>query len=201
MEITNKAALTALMKGCAKQDVRYYLNGIHFGPEKMSSTNGHMLMQVNYLDLDPSDYPFDNGKAPMCQGTSDVIIPAAAITAALRNCSKDKLPILDETIVVVKTDPKLVSLSSTDLEVTKVTKAKTIDGRYPDVEALMAPLTGDHTDVGVDPDLLIAAGQAAKALGAKCMKLSVVDANSAVRFEASTPEGQTLEGMIMPMRL
>jgi len=202
MKMTNKQTLTALAKCCAQKDVRYYLNGVHMGAEKMTTTNGHIMMQATYLQHDTDDFPFNDG-VPVCEGTDDKIVPITAVNAAIRNATKDGLPILDQTIVISSPSSKAVSLVSTDLEVEKVTNSKTVDGTYPDVEAVMQADSGKEVHfVGVNPEYLIALGQACKAVGATGVKLMITDKDGAVRFEAHDPHTNVdLAGVIMPMRL
>ncbi len=111
--------LRAFLLFAAKEDVRYYLNGIRVttasGAPEWHATDGHRLI----IHRAPADtaYPVD----------VDVIIPRAAIEQVLKACTRKT------ESVAITVDGAAITLAADSARVDAIA----IDGKYPDVSRVV----------------------------------------------------------------
>lgn len=187
--ITTKSVLTALLKAAGKGDVREYLNGIHLGEEVMAATNGHVLAQAKY-SVFGEEHPAEREG-----GMTPCIISREAVEGAIKNCTTNKhASVLDNTCAITS-GGGWVNTTSVTRKLDKSIKSEVIKGTFPDIECILKALPDTLAEVAVNPEYLIAIGQAAKLTGAIKIKIKITGADSGVLFE--TPH---LSGVIMPIR-
>jgi len=104
--------LKAVMVCASKNDVRYYLNGLHIDSKHVTGTDGHRMARFTH------NQAIDG---------LDVIIPRFTIPAGTEYVSLDVDPEKQETTISIgfKTKPAIKSILSN------------IDGRYPDVDRVI----------------------------------------------------------------
>ena len=186
--------LAAVSHAIGKNDVRYYLEGVHFSrvekdlrddTTKIQATNGHILLELvtdqPYFDVDaPSDY--------IIQFTPD----------QLRDIRKKANA--DKPIIFSGLDDPFTSKMELGGTVSFV---KVLDGRFPDCERLwptsVSCVLGDNMALNADCIALMAkAGKAADpSKSVTCMRIKFNDM-SGVLVEYP---GLDLKGLIMPIRL
>lgn len=193
--IVPMAALSAVAPFMAKNDVRYYLNGMLVQAARgatadatetgtrLVATDGHMALAVRHTDADGWTGP-------------DTIVPRALVEWALKQKGAK--------LVTVTREGDDVTIEAGGLRMT----APRIDGRFPDWQAAMPAVAGEYAATGFDADLLArickAATAARKASAVRrrtgpAVTIEPVGERSA-RFAFEMPDGLTARGVVMPMR-
>ena len=148
--------MTAALYIAAKSDVRYYLNGIYYdaAAKNLVATNGNML----YVGR-PGTVMSEN---------ESCILPREFCEATVKAYKAAGAPLIDIEVTPGNTGSSCLQLK------TAHTIGMSIDGRFPDWRRVY-PKTVSGEPAIFDPELLMAAVKANKALGAK--------ASAAGRFE------------------
>tara|TARA_R110000868_G_scaffold148578_1_gene370569 strand:+ start:749 stop:1393 length:645 start_codon:yes stop_codon:yes gene_type:complete len=198
MKITiDHSVIKALLICAAKQDVRYYLNGVLVdaranGDVILVTTDGHRLLAypvaVDAIEaLAPGEY----------------VIPREALEA-VKPCKAGRhvLPITIEIVTAPdQPDPERTGVTikgKTSITVTGATSTVTplIDGKFPDWRRVM-PKTVSGEPTQYNPEYVSGFGDICKLLGGKYGPVINHNGNSATPV---TNLGPAL-GVIMPMRL
>jgi len=140
--------MTAALCIAAKSDIRYYLNGIYYdaASKNLVATNGTML----YVGQ-PGTVMSEN---------ESCILPREFCEATIKAYKAAGAPLIE-----IEVTPGNIGSSCLQLE-TAHTIGTTVDGRFPDWRHVY-PKTVSGTPAIFDPELLMAAVKANKALGAK----------------------------------
>jgi DNA polymerase-3 subunit beta len=196
MKITIQSeTMRALLAVAAKQDIRYYLNGICVdardnGDVVLVATNGHVLLAVpvaadDVADLAPGQYiiPRDTAEAvkPIKAGRTTLPLQLEITTPA-------PAPDPDRPDVTVKRAPTFTLAGAT------TAGAAVMDGQYPDWRRVM-PAKASGEPAQFQPDYVAAFGAVAKLLGSG---IPVIHHNGNAGALV-TGLGAAL-GVIMPMR-
>src|SRR5262245_19822901 len=145
-------AVSALTKLTDKESTRYALNGIQVNEDenavRYAATDGRILgvMTVAKTDED-SQFPFVPGFDHRANGAHTAIVPADAITAAVRSLPKGRKiaakPVIGNVAVTLSLpegapDPNRseITLATTDYENPAVRTVLSIDGRFPKIDEI-----------------------------------------------------------------
>lgn len=165
----------------AKQDIRYYLNGIRIEPKRIVATNGHCLWLHNFeTELDISESLTVQLKQP---------IPAKAFNIRFEASENNGVAYSEDI------DGKVIAAAYFEL----------IDGQYPDVDKVIAPKQDikETPEIGFNTEYLALLSKATKLVGNPRFPSTVAtlrgpDAVSV--FKIPGPEFQS-ELYLMPVRL
>jgi len=173
----SKAALLSAMIFQAKKDVRYYLNGICFAPDKkLYSTDGHRAFIGEH----------DNAEL-----TENIIV--AVKGPKITSFEKAE----------VDTDSGLISYFDKHGSRVGVGLCDVVDGRYPDIEKVISKFQSNPTDeIGFNAGYLADIEKAAKLYNPKFCDVRIKPNGnteaSIVEFNSAFGNGTLV---IMPMRL
>ena len=121
----NANDLKALDLFSAKNDVRYWLNGIHIDRNHVTATNGHVLLRICHgqnLDLGP-----DGIVLALPKFTVKASNPGCAIS--IKNIETGTPHTTGYVLSVTETATLLINAEKHDLEI--------LDGQYPDVSKVI----------------------------------------------------------------
>lgn len=154
-------AVIAVASAVAKNDVRGYLNGVHFAPLKgaavrVAGCDGYRIHVARDRDAGHTALPAEG-----------IVVPLEPL---LKLAKMDARPVHDyryATFIVIETDHFETALGEATVSRLGASfKVNLIEGRYPDIAAIMAPAA--HPDAGVaatfNPDYIADALKAAKDL-------------------------------------
>jgi len=174
--------IAAAMYFAAKGDARYYLNGVRIGKDRVTATNGHVML----------DHKLENESG----------LDADMIVAFKRAIPSDSylthFTVLDKDTVAVR------HMSASGLLV-GLDCCQIIDGKYPDVDKVLVPLLGEEVAVPTmtfNFSYLELAAKAAKKINKKWAagKLRFYGPTAAIRIEAKCTDHGKAQIVIMPMR-
>lgn len=191
------AALAAVAPFMAKNDVRYYLNGLLLqsatgatadaaeAGTRLVATDGHIAMAVRHADAELTAWT-----------GPDTIVPRELVDWALKQRGA--------TLVTVTREGDDVTIEAGGLRMT----ATRINGRFPDWQPAFALEPREYAAAGYDADLIArickAATAARKASGVRRRSGPAVTiepvGETAARFAVEMPDGLTARGVVMPMR-
>lgn len=170
-----RGTLLSLLEFQAKNDVRYYLNGIAFmAGGKVAATDGHRL----------------------ALGEHDNKVKETVIVKL------HKLPTKNFDHAIIDTKAGIVELYSVhDLKI-GITMCELVEGRYPDVERVLPKNFEACDEVGFNVEYLNSIAKAAKYISPKfCgIKLKLQGATGSAMAEVSYA-GESMKFVVMPMRL
>ncbi|WP_313020963.1 hypothetical protein [Atlantibacter hermannii] len=172
----SKNALLSAMIFQAKGDVRYYLNGVCFAPDKkLYSTDGHRAFIGEHTT----------------EGLDDQVI----VTISGPKVTKFETASID-------TDTGIVSYLDEHGERSSAGVCKVVDGRFPDVERLRSAHENQPVnEIGFNASYLADIEKAAKLYNPKFCGVKIKPGGSekvaVVEFNSAFGNGQVL---IMPMR-
>lgn len=173
----SKAALLSALIFQAKKDVRYYLNGICFAPDKkLYSTDGHRVFI---------------GEHDSAELTENIIV---SIKGAKVTCFEN---------AEIDTDSGLISYLDENGSRVGVGLCDVVDGRYPDIEKVISKFKNKPTDeIGFNAGYLADIEKAAKLYNPKFCGIKIKPNGnteaSVVEFNSAFGNGTLV---IMPMRL
>ncbi len=197
----NNFAIAVLAPGAE----RHYLDGIHITPEFTEVTNGHYLVRVSRPEgLEVADLPavheIMTGKK---KGQKiDFILPASAAKEIEKAIPKNgTIPILRNAWLGDNTNEEYIEFISTDLETHRPIKARKIEAKYPNTEAVL-PKTPPNMSIGFNPDLMIKLCQQFKKMKINAVKLDLRGITEAMALSGQCPETlQKIEALLMPIKI
>lgn len=189
-----KGVLKAIKPAMSKDGKRYDLNGALIEPNRITATDGHRVHRVTFRDT--------------LAGFEPAVVERAALLGLESNLPRKKngQP-APEYVVDVKASnegPNVVGEVNTSAGRMTVSLPKKDGANFPDADKVIPKGDGTVT-FGINANYLIDALKAAIDSGAvasrSCaVKITVTDANSAIRIDASHG-GTEFVAVIMPMRI
>ena len=173
----SKLLLEGALMFQAKNDVRYYLNGICFMPDgRVASTDGHRM--------------FVGGKHDN-KLTDSVIV------------SVSKSPIKRYDYAVLDTKTKMVTYHDDTELMVGAGICNIIDGRFPDIDRVIPKETKAADKIGFNAGYLVDIEKAAKLFNPKfsSVKFELNGNTNAAVCCLSAPSGETAKIVVMPVRL
>lgn len=127
--------LRAAMIAQARDDIRYYINGIHFKGNKIESTNGHIAYQATLNQgLNDVCNELDKTITEDCQVPDDLIIKIDGkipATTRKRNIAFAKIELEDKNKVLIR----YLDYMNTQVD---VGHGDVVEGRFPDLDKALA---------------------------------------------------------------
>lgn len=188
----------------SSDQTRYVINGIHYNREAgcVEATDGRQLIRVLVSTDDNGEFPTVTG-ADKAGELPDCILPAGALTKALRNAPNGKsLPILQHVAVTPAPDGR-VRLTTNDLDTEQSAMVKVVEGNYPKCEQVIPDWPATVT-IALSADLLGTICSYVSKHGASAthaIKIELKDSDSPIRWSCTTQGGRTVTGVLMPVRL
>lgn len=173
----SKLLLEGALMFQAKNDVRYYLNGICFMPDgRVASTDGHRM--------------FVGGKHDN-KLTDSVIV------------SVSKSPIKRYDYAVLDTKTKMVTYHDDTELMVGAGICNIIDGRFPDIDRVIPKETKAAEEIGFNAGYLVDVEKVAKLFNPKfCgVKFELNGNTNAAVCCLNSPSGETAKIVVMPMRV
>lgn len=173
----SKLLLEGALMFQAKNDVRYYLNGICFMPDgRVAATDGHRAFIANKHDNKITD---------------NVIV------------SVSKSPLKRYSYAVLDTKTKMVTYHD-ELDVMVGSGiCELIDGKFPDIDRVIPKQTAPAEQIGFNAKYLADVEKLAKLFSPKYegVRFELNGNTSAAVANVSAPTGETAKVIVMPMRL
>lgn len=161
----------------ARNDVRYYLNGICFMPDgRVASTDGHRAF---------IGCSHDNAL------TENVIIKIG------------KSPTKRYDYAIIDTKAKIATYHDEAGVMVGTGICEEIDGRFPDIDRIIPKQTSPTEEIGFNTGYLVDVEKAAKLFNPKLcgVKFELNGNTNAAVCCLSAPSGETAKIVVMPMRL
>lgn len=161
----------------AKNDPRYYLNGICFMADgRIAATDGHRL--------------FVGGKHENKIKDNVIVKFSKSPTKAYRHAIADT-----DTGIVTYNDEKIIRVGAGICEV--------VDGKFPDIDRVIPKQTSPTEEIGFNAKYLADVEKAAKLFNPKyeSVRFELNGNTNAAVANLSSPEGFTAKIIVMPMRL
>lgn len=161
----------------AKQDVRYYLNGVCFMPDgRVAATDGHRAMIASKHEN---------------KIKSNVIV------------SVSKSPTKNYSYAVIDTRAKIVTYHDEHEMMVGAGICSEIDGKYPDIDRVIPKKTAPAEQIGFNAKYLADVEKLAKMFNPKyeSVRFELNGNTSAAVANISAPTGETAKVIVMPMRL
>lgn len=173
----SKLLLEGALMFQAKNDVRYYLNGICFMPDgRVAATDGHRAFIANKHDNKITD---------------NVIV------------SVSKSPTKRYDYAVLDTKTKMVTYHDDTELMVGAGICNIIDGRFPDVDRVIPKQTSPTEQIGFNAKYLADVEKLAKLFNPKyeSVRFELNGNTSAAVANISAPTGETAKVIVMPMRI
>lgn len=173
----SKLLLEGALMFQAKNDVRYYLNGICFMPDgRVASTDGHRM--------------FVGGKHDN-KLTDSVIV------------SVSKSPIKRYDYAVLDTKTKMVTYHDDTELMVGAGICNIIDGRFPDIDRVIPKQTSPTEQIGFNAKYLADVEKCAKLFNPKfeSVRFELNGNTNAAVANLRAPTGETAKIVVMPMRI
>lgn len=173
----SKLLLEGALMFQAKQDVRYYLNGICFMPDgRVAATDGHRAFIANKHDNKITD---------------NVIV------------SVSKSPTKRYDYAVLDTKTKMVTYHDVFDALVGAGICSEIDGRFPDIDRVIPKETSPTEQIGFNAKYLADVEKLAKLFNPKyeAVRFELNGNTSAAVANISAPTGDTAKVIVMPMRI
>lgn len=160
----------------ARNDVRYYLNGICFMPDgRIASTDGHRA--------------FIGGRHDN-KLTENVIIKIG------------KSPTKRYNYAIIDTKSKIATYHHEAGVMVGAGICEEIDGRFPDIDRVIPKETKSADEIGFNAGYLVDVEKAAKLFNPFCgVKFELNGSTNAAVCCLNAPSGETAKIVVMPMRL
>lgn len=161
----------------AKQDVRYYLNGICFMPDgRVSATDGHRAMIASKHEN---------------KIKSNVIV------------SISKSPTKNYSYAVIDTKAKIVTYHNNFDVLVGAGICSEVDGRFPDIDRVIPKQTEPTEQIGFNAKYLADVEKLAKLFNPKyeSVRFELNGNINAAVANISAPTGETAKVIVMPMRI
>lgn len=173
----SKLLLEGALMFQAKQDVRYYLNGICFMPDgRVAATDGHRAFIANKHDNKITD---------------NVIV------------SVSKSPTKRYSYALLDTETKIVTYHDEHEAMVGAGICSEIDGNYPDIDRVIPNQTAPAEQIGFNAKYLADVEKLAKLFNPKyeSVRFELNGNTSAAVANISAPTGETAKVIVMPMRI
>lgn len=173
----SKLLLESALTFQARNDVRYYLNGICFMPDgRIASTDGHRAF---------IGCSHDN------KLTENVIIKIG------------KSPTKRYDYVIIDTKSKIATYHNEAGVMVGAGICEEIDGRFPGIDRVIPKETKAAEEIGFNAGYLVDVERVAKLFNPKfsCVKFELNGNTNAAVCYLSAPSGETAKIVVMPMRI
>lgn len=173
----SKLLLEGALMFQAKQDIRYYLNGICFMPDgRIAATDGHRAMIASKHENKITD---------------NVIV------------SVSKSPTKRYDYAVLDTKTKMVTYHDDTELMVGAGICNMIDGRFPDVDRVIPKQTSPTEQIGFNAKYLADVEKLAKLFNPKyeSVRFELNGNTNAAVANISAPTGETAKVIVMPMRI
>lgn len=186
----SKLLLEGALMFQAKNDVRYYLNGICFMPDgRVSATDGHRLF---------------------VGGNHDNAIEENIIVAVTKS------PVKSYAVAYIDTDTRIVDYLNMDYDNidwndsaslstmrSVIGLCSVIDGRFPDVDRVIPKQTAPAEQIGFNAKYLADVEKCAKLFNPKfeSVRFELNGNTNAAVANLSSPTGEKAKIIVMPMRI
>ena len=173
----SKLLLEGALMFQAKQDIRYYLNGICFMPDgRVAATDGHRAMIASKHENKITD---------------NVIV------------SVSKSPTKRYDYAVLDTKTKMVTYHDDTELMVGAGICNMIDGRFPDVDRVIPKQTSPTEQIGFNAKYLADVEKLAKLFNPKyeSVRFELNGNTSAAVTNISAPTGENAKVIVMPMRI
>lgn len=173
----SKLLLEGALMFQAKQDVRYYLNGICFMPDgRIAATDGHRAMIASKHENKLKD---------------NVIV------------SVSKSPTKRYAYALLDTKTGIVTYHDEHEIMVGAGICEQIDGKFPDIDRVIPKEKSPAEEIGFNAKYLADVEKAAKLFNPKWegVRFELNGSTSAAVANLSSPEGLTAKVIVMPMRL
>lgn len=161
----------------AKNDVRYYLNGICFMPDgRVAATDGHRAFIASKHENKLTD---------------NVIV------------SVSKSPLKRYSYAVLDTNTKMVTYFDEFDTLVGAGICEIIDGKFPDIDRVIPKQTAPAEQIGFNAKYLSDAEKLAKLFNPKweSVRFELNGNTNAAVANVSAPTGETAKVIVMPMRI
>ena len=173
----SKLLLEGTLMFQAKQDVRYYLNGICFMPDgRVAATDGHRAMIASKHENKLTD---------------NVIV------------SVSKSPTKRYAYALLDTKTKIITYHDENEIMVGAGICSEIDGRLPDIDRVIPKQTVATEQIGFNAKYLADVEKLAKLFNPKfeAVRFELNGNTNAAVANVSAPTGETAKVIVMPMRL
>lgn len=173
----SKLLLEGALMFHAKQDVRYYLNGICFMPDgRVAATDGHRAMIAS-----------KHGN----KIKSNVIV------------SVSKSPTKNYSYAVIDTRANIVAYHDNFDVLVGAGICSEVDGKFPDIDRVIPKQTAPAEQIGFNAKYLADVEKLAKLFNPKYegVRFELNGNTSAAVANISAPTGETAKVIVMPMRI
>lgn len=173
----SKLLLEGALMFQAKQDVRYYLNGICFMPDgRIAATDGHRAMIASKHENKLAD---------------NVIV------------SVSKSPTKRYAYALLDTETNIVTYHDEHEAMVGAGICSEIDGNYPDIDRVIPKQTAATEQIGFSAKYLADVEKLAKLFNPKseAVLFELNGNTSAAVANISAPTGETAKVIVMPMRI
>lgn len=191
---------------------RPQLNGVHVAPDgTCTATDGHRLIRVGPVTADAADFPAC-GQGVVALPAGGFILPSAAAREALKSIPKGRhyhFPILQHVklaeLAAANGVPGRGVLVATDLDTTKRTEFRPLEGPYPNCDAVI-PKGEPVFRIGFNLALLAEVCATLGALSAdRLCREGVLEFHGPLSpcvITVSSPEnGQPVTALVMPLKV
>ena len=174
-EIPKLAWLKAVMMAAAKKDVCYYLNGVMVRNGELAATNGRMVLTIK------SEGIKSDGEYIIYNDTLKMIV-----TAHKGIKGDNRVEVVDR-------------ITTTGINKISITP---VDGKFPDINRVI-PQKPSGEIAHFSYEYLLACQKANEEfLGRKCTYIKLQhNGKSGAKFESEDEDGNTLIGVVMPVRI
>lgn len=173
----SKLLLEGALMFQAKQDVRYYLNGICFMPDgRVAATDGHRAMIASKHENKLTD---------------NVIV------------SVSKSPTKRYAYALLDTKTKIITYHDEHEIMVGAGICSEVDGRFPDIDRVIPKDTSPTEQIGFNAKYLAYVEKLAKLFNPKfeAVRFELNGNTSAAVANISAPTGETAKVIVMPMRI
>lgn len=173
----SKLLLEGALMFQAKQDIRYYLNGICFMPDgRVAATDGHRAMIASKHDNKLTD---------------NVIV------------SVSKSPTKRYSYALLDTETNIVTYYDEHEAMVGAGICSEIDGNYPDIDRVIPKQNAPAEQIGFNAKYLADVEKLAKLFNPKfeAVRFELNGNTSAAVANISAPTGETAKVIVMPMRI
>ena len=174
-EIPKLAWLKAVMFSAAKNDVRYYLNGVMVRNGEMAATNGHVLLFIKSEKIkSDGEYIIDNDTLKMI------------VTSHKGIKGDNRIEVIDGVVTTGKSKVHITP----------------VDGHFPDVNRVIPQETSGEI-AHFNAEYLLACQKAnGEFLDHKYPWIKLQhNGNKGAKFESEDEDGNKLIGVVMPVRI